>query len=202
MEHYDKLYSSEKNVFGGGKPEEVVIRGANLLPKDAEIIEFGAGQGRNALALAERGFKVKAVEISTVGVESINSIAKEKGLANIETVVGDVRDGVEGEYDMIVTTFMFHHLSRADGLKFVEEIKQHTKPGGLNALTAFTKEGDFYKLKTAEGQFYPNLGELRSLYSDWEVIEYEESNSRAQATTADGKPMFNIKAVILARRIS
>lgn len=197
---YDKIYSESDKAFGGGEPNPFVLEASKLIPPNGEVIEFGAGQGRNALALAEQGFLVKAVELSEVGVNAMNKVAGEKDLANFEAMVGDARDDLEGEYDLIVSTFMLHHLTTEEAEEFIKKIKEHTKEGGLNAIATFTVEGDFSKLPNAGGRFYPSLGEMKERYSDWEIISYMEGKSRARSTKPDGSSMFNIKAEILARK--
>jgi len=199
-EHYDKVYSDEKNAFGGGKPEALVLEASRLIPSDGSVIEFGAGQGRNALALAQAGLSVRAVDISPVGVDSMNQIAKEKSLQSFRAELGDARWPLEGQYDLIVSTFMLHHLKKEEAGEFIKKIKEHTKEGGINAVATFTMEGDFSKLENTTGRFYPASGEMREFYFDWEIISYSEENSRARATHPDGSPMFNIKAEVLARK--
>ncbi|HUY62359.1 MAG TPA: methyltransferase domain-containing protein [Candidatus Paceibacterota bacterium] len=197
-EKYDQRYSESDKVFGGGRPEAFVLEGATLIPKDAKVIEFGAGQGRNALALAQRGFQVSAIDISRVGVEAMNRFAEKESLSNFKAEVGDAREGLTKEYDFVVSTFMLHHLTRQEAEAFIRNIKEHTREGGLNAIAAFTVEGDFSK--TDRVHFYPALGEIKELYSDWEVLSYNEGDGWAKATHPDGTPMFNIKAEILVRK--
>ena len=51
---YDKIYKNNTNYFDAGEPENFILEASEMIPKDAEIIEFGAGQGRNSLFLAEK----------------------------------------------------------------------------------------------------------------------------------------------------
>jgi tellurite methyltransferase len=197
---YNKLYSENGATFGDGKPEPFVIEASKLIPNGGSVIEFGAGQGRNSLALAGIGFQVKAIEISQVGVDGMNRIASELSLLNFEAKVNDARAELEGEYDLVVSTFMLHHLSREDAESFITTIKEHTKSGGINAISTFTEEGDFSTSGNAEGRFFPKLGEMRNLYADWEILKYTEENSKARATHPDGSPLFNIKVEIIARK--
>lgn len=194
---YNEIYSEDKTAFGG-KPEAFVVEASGLIPKDAAVLEFGAGQGRNALVLAQSGLNVKAIEISEVGVDFMNNLAREKGLNNFLAEVGDARNPIEGEYDMIATTFMLHHLTREEAENFIKEIKSHTKQGGVNAISTFTVEGDFSKIDNRH--FYPKLGEMMEFYSDWEIVHYSEEESTARATHQDGTHMLNIKAEIIARK--
>ena len=82
----------------------------------------------------------------------------------------------------------------------IEKIQKHTDPDGLNAITVFTKNGDFYKKNPQTDNFYPDANELKELYSDWEILEYEEVQSKAFQKNLDGSPMFNIAAELLARK--
>ena len=48
------------------------------------ILELGCGQGRDALYFATKGFQIYALDSSKIGIESINSKAKESGLSSIK----------------------------------------------------------------------------------------------------------------------
>lgn len=198
--HYDKIYSETDRAFGGesGEPESMVVKLPEYL-QGGSILELGAGQGRNGLWLARKGFKVEAVDISSVGVERMNQIADAEKL-DLHAIKADSRDELEGLRDAIVSTYMLHHLTREEALQVIEKMKNHTRPLGFNLVTAFTSEGDFFKKDPTTNRFYPNLGELKALYEDWEILEYEESNSRARAKKEDGSPMFNIAAKLLAKK--
>lgn len=198
--HYDQAYKENPAMFGGGKPEPFVLEAAGMIVSNGRVIELGAGQGRNALALAEKGLQVTAVDISKVGVDLMNEKAQELGLSNFRAEIGDSREVIEGEYDLIVSTFMLHHLSRQDAEQLIAKIKEHTKKGGINAIVTFTVEGDFSRSPNSKGRFYPSLGKMRELYEDWEIIKYKEENSEARQTKPDGGSMFNIKAEIIARK--
>ncbi len=199
--HYDQAYKENPAMFGGGKPELFVLKASEMIPVGGTVVELGAGQGRNALALADKGFQVTAVDISKVGVDSMTSKAQDLGLTNLNAEVRDSRDGIPGDFDMVVSTFMFHHFPREDAEKLISTIQEHTNKGGINALVTFTVEGDFARSPNAEGRFYPALGEMRELYKDWEIISYLEEESEAKQVKPDGGSMFNIKAEIIARKI-
>jgi tellurite methyltransferase len=197
---YNELYSKQERVFRGGVPEKIVVDAATLLPQGAQVVEFGAGQGRNAIYLAEQGFNVTAIDLAKVGVETINKLAEEGSLPNLKAEIGDVRDGITDDYDMAVSTFMLHHLTREEALRAIAEIKEHTRAGGLNTLTVFTKEGDFAKLPGSDKYFYPEPDEMRELYSDWEVLTYNEHKGPAHDKNPDGSNMVNTITHLLARK--
>lgn len=198
-DHYDKVYSENKVTFGTGKPDRIVEEILKYRTSGS-VLELGAGEGRNALFLAGKGFEVTALDVSAVGVEKINTQAKSLGLT-LNTEVGDALSYQwPKNFDVIVSTFMMHHLSRADALTLIGQIKENTTAGGLHALSLFTKEGDFFTQNPETPRFYPALGELKEIYNDWEILEYREYQSSAFAKRPDGSPMQNIAASLLARK--
>lgn len=194
--HYDELYSKE--VPFSMTPDSVVRDIPD--PISGIAFELGAGQGRNSFSLAKRGLDVYAEDISPKAVEMINNTAKLEKLS-VQAAVGDMTKIVwERSYDVIVTTFTMHHILRSDAVRVLSEIQEHTKPGGYNAIAQFTQDGDFYRNDPNSIRFYAALGEMRDVYSGWEILSYSEAESRAHQKREDGTNMNNVVARILARK--
>lgn len=51
-------------------------------------------------------------------------------------------------------------------------MKQFTSQGGLNVIADFTQNGPFYK--EGSTSFYAKSNEIKEMYSDWDVLHYEE----------------------------
>jgi|TARA_B100002003_G_C13913551_1_gene444499 tellurite methyltransferase len=199
-EHYDNLYSSEKIVFGSGRPSQLIEQLLDYT-QSGTVLDIGGGEGRNAIFLAEKGFDVTVIDISSEGIKKLNNLAKEKNL-DIETSIRDViEDRIKKNYDIMVSSFMLHHLDKAEALGLIGNMMQHTSPGGFNVIATFTKDGDFFRKKPDTKQFYPDLGQIKEIYKDWEIVTYAEINSRAHATNKDGSPMFNISSQLIAKKI-
>lgn len=196
---YNRIYSENETTFGGGKPEKVVSD-ITKYRSSGSVLDLGAGEGRNSLFLAEQGFDVTAQDISEVGLGKLNKTAKEKGL-NIQTEVKDIRTlSPDHNFDVFVCTYVLHHLSRQDALVLIKKMQEHTNADGLNTITTFTENGDFYRNDPGTTNFYPKEGELKDLYLGWEILEYEEVEGQAFAKKPDGSPMINISAKIVARK--
>lgn len=196
---YDQIYSNEQPAFGGGKPEQIVEKIPELL-SSGNALDIGAGEGRHSLYLGRNGFEVTAIDLSEKGMGKLAAVAKSEGL-KIKTIIGDIESlPSDQEYEVVVSSFMLHHLSREHALSLIEQVKLYTKAGGVNAITAFTKQGDFYRKNPETSNFYPDAGELQSIYADWEVIEYTEEEGHALSKKEDGSPMVNMNASILARK--
>ncbi|PIT92761.1 MAG: hypothetical protein COU08_00735 [Candidatus Harrisonbacteria bacterium CG10_big_fil_rev_8_21_14_0_10_42_17] len=194
-QHYDQLYSKNDSVFGGGKPDKVVQHILQFR-KSGSVIEFGAGQGRNALFLACNGFFVEATDLSPVAVGQIQALVEEDQL-NIETHLLDViKMSLGRDYDVIVSTFILHHLSSESTDQFLQSIMSHTKKDGLNVISTFIKGGDISESKS----FLFDTGALRERYSHWNILDYFEEERGMVARRPDGSPMKNMVASIIAEK--
>lgn len=93
---------------------------------------LAAGEGRNAVFLAQEGFDVLAVDASSKGLAKASALATERGVT-IETEVADLRAydlGVE-QYDL-VTDFYYHQPD------LFPKVMRALKPGGFFILQGFS----------------------------------------------------------------
>ena len=196
---YESFYREKKEGFGGGKPDQVV---SNILKyrTDGSALEIGAGEGRHARFLANEGFEVTAFDRSEAGIESLKEKASASGL-NIKAEVKDATKlELEGNFDVMVNTYMLHHLPREKALELIRKMQDHTNVDGLNAITAFMYEGDI-EPKDPEHRFLPQAGELKEIYKDWEILEYAEQETTMASKKEDGTNMRNSYASLLARKL-
>ena len=89
--------------------------------KDA--VEFGCGEGRNAIYLAKRGIDVLAVDSSEVAIR--NAKDKAEGLENARFICSNfLTVDFEGrKYDLVIDSGMFHHLPPHRRLQYRELLK-------------------------------------------------------------------------------
>ena len=104
------------------------------------VVEWGAGTGRLAAALAEAGFDVTAVEVSEKMLEK-----GRKKSDTVEWVSGDMRSVTLGRrYSLAVCGFNSFLCLRSqdDVLAFLRNAREHLEPGGLLGIevSAFTPE--------------------------------------------------------------
>ena len=96
---YDEYYQ-KKNYFGNPYPGLVDF--FRTYPVKSTIPDLGCGQGRDSLVLARLGYKVTAIDLSSVGIEQLNQVAKEEDL-DIRGQVRDIYDfEISEEYDMVL----------------------------------------------------------------------------------------------------
>ena len=187
--------------FGAERPLDFLVEATSDL-SSGKALDIGAGDGRNSLYLAKRGFEVRAVDLSKNAIHKLSERAVREHLS-IHTVVGDILEiGLEGSYEVIVCSAMLHHLARERALQLIERMQQHTAADGLHVAAVVNKGGDFFKSNPNTGRFYPEVGEMFELYRRWVFIKYEERKFTAMQKWPDGSDMINVAAQFIVRKPS
>jgi HAD superfamily hydrolase (TIGR01509 family) len=121
--------------YEGVSFEEVHRRVLPLLPPTpAEALDLGAGTGRDAAALAARGYRVTAVE----PVAELRELGQRRHAdAGIAWVAGSLPllAGVSGPFDLIMGTAVWMHLSPVERTRAFERVLELLAPGGTLLLT-------------------------------------------------------------------
>lgn len=104
-----------------------------------KALDVCCGAGTNGIYLAESGFEVVGIDISSEAVE----ISKRRaGEANVE-IDFRVQDFLalpfdDGEFDFVLDSGCFHHVPVEDRRTFIEGINRVLKKGGRYFLLCFS----------------------------------------------------------------
>src|SRR3972149_10065344 len=85
--HWEEAYSEEHDFFGE-EPSFSAHKGLEIFKREhkSNILELGAGQGRDTLFFAKNGFHVQALDYSENAIEAISQKAQRLGLSQDITV--------------------------------------------------------------------------------------------------------------------
>lgn len=127
---------SEPGYAYGSRPNDFLVDVAGRIPV-GPVLCLAEGEGRNAVHLAGLGHAVTAVDISRVGLEKAEALARERGLA-IETVLADLADYAirRGAWAGIVSIWV--HLDPALRARVHRACVEGLAPGGALVLEAYT----------------------------------------------------------------
>lgn len=156
-----------------GPPSDEFMKIIASFPASTYVLDVGCGEGRNALLMAEKGFEVRAFDISEPAIDKLQRRAKEKNLT-VEAWVGRLEDfAFDRDYGLVLTCGVLHFVERDPGDRFLESARAHTVPNGVHAHSVFT---DAIEPPQDLAPFIKRLfrdGALRELYADWEIEFFE-----------------------------
>ena len=171
-QHWEASFLSKPEMFGL-EPSVAAIKALKTFQEKniKNIVELGAGLGRDTVFFANNFIHVEALDYSKTSIESITSKSKKLKLDNyIKTKIFDVRKKLPFEDNSIDGCFshMLYcmALSNLDLENLNNEICRVLKPGGINIYTVrHTDDGD-YKNGTHIGEdLYENDGFIVHFFS-------------------------------------
>jgi tellurite methyltransferase len=164
-------------------PNPLRVETAGKIPP-GKALDVACGAGRNALWLAEHGWKVTAVDGAPNGIEILRRRASERGLI-VDTRIADLEKGEyrieESSWDLIAMCFYLQ-------TSLFERAKRGVRPGGIVlAIVHIAEPGH----EPTEHQLRP--GELEKYFTGWEILHRHEGKPNDQAHK-------RISAELVARR--
>ncbi len=122
----------------GTAPNDFVRAQAHRFPEGGAVLELGAGEGRNAVFLAEQGFDVTALDYAEEGLRKLEVLAAARGVS-VETVRADVTRWTPARtWDGVVATFL--HLGPEERPRLYRHVQRALRPGGVFVAEWFRPE--------------------------------------------------------------
>jgi ubiquinone/menaquinone biosynthesis C-methylase UbiE len=127
----DQWHTHVTSAAGFEKVLEALMSTAEPRPEDVAV-DLGAGTGFVTMALAPKVTSVLAVDISAAMTESLAKNAAEGGLVNVTTEVADLTTFQlpEGSVDLVVSSYVLHHLLDPGKKALVQQAVRWLRPGG------------------------------------------------------------------------
>jgi SAM-dependent methyltransferase len=164
MEKWNKRY---RQGGGPGAASPLVVRFAGIA-RPGIALDIAAGQGKNALFLARRGFRVDAVDISET---ALTHLAHSPGIHPICADL-DRFDIPRERYDLIVN---MRFLSR----RLLPQTLEGLKPGGVLIFEALLDIGDS-RGATPHPEYRLRKNELLTAFEQLRIVHYGETVARQE----------------------
>ncbi|HEX2303590.1 MAG TPA: class I SAM-dependent methyltransferase [Gaiella sp.] len=194
-EDWNERYSRKELVWTA-EPNRLFAAEVDGL-EPGRALDLACGEGRNAVWLAERGWRVTAVDFSDVALAKAERLASTRDV-DVEWILADVLDHHPGRraYDLVAVLYL--QLPRDELARAVRRAAEAVAPGGTLIVLghdATNLEDGYGGPKDAAVLFTPEdvVTEIGDL-----VVERAEKVRRTVAL-ADGEAVA-IDALVLARR--
>ena len=164
---WDAKYAGDPYTLGT-EPVPFLVEHLDALPAGRALV-LAAGEGRNAVYLAQQGFTVDGVDISPVGLAKAARLAAERGV-QIRTITANLEtwDPGTARYDVVTN---FYYLQR----DLTQRIIRALKPGGVVVYQTFTVEQlELPGAHVKRRDYLLERGELSRRFASLEVLHYGE----------------------------
>lgn len=172
---WDKVYLSPDGKVPVNPSTLVLEATANLKPGVA--LDVGMGNGRNAIYLARKGWKVTGVDISQAAVKQAQAEAA-KLKVEFDARSGDIERMEIGhnKYDLIICMYV-HMVPIRNAKKFIDALR----PGGLLIVEGHHADAQAMGLRPVSGgpPGYLNNQLLRA-FERLRIVRYEDRTSQAE----------------------
>lgn len=118
-----------------GRLDKIYDHLTSLLKKGQKVLDLGCGTGALTLRAAQKGAKVKGIDINPQMLEIAKKRAKKLSVnQNIELYemgVAELEREKSESYDIVMSGLCFSELSEDELLYTLKEVKRILKPGGF-----------------------------------------------------------------------
>lgn len=166
-------------------PSPVLRRYVDSFPP-GRALDIATGTGRNAVFLAERGYRVDGIDRSREGLRIARDNAAERGVAsNTRWVQTDVREHAfpADTYDVITISF-FHSLDR------LTDIKDALATEGVLFYQGHLRSSEPVEVGPSTDRYRFGANELLRACLDLTILYYEESTEMR-----DGRRAANVTLI-------
>ena len=160
------------------------------------VLDLGAGFGRHSVFLSYKGFTATAVEKEEARLTRLK-VNAEKLRVDITTICSSIQSFEPKEkYDVVINTMVLHYLSKNEVPEIIKKMQQCTNSNGLNVISVYTD-------KNPKGlrDYLFQQKELSNFYTDWKILQYDESLGSTLENPKDGGPPRRWSAKIIAQNI-
>jgi SAM-dependent methyltransferase len=139
--HWQATFRANPQMYGTA-PSESGAYAIDLFTREQvhDVVELGAGQGRDTLGFLRAGMRVTALDYTTEGLAELRAAAAALGEDDrLTTLAHDVRQPLplnDSSVDGCYSHMLFNMaLSTAELLRLSDEVRRVLRPGGLHVYT-------------------------------------------------------------------
>lgn len=192
---WNKRFSGSAFIYGT-EPNAFLVTQAALVPPHADVVELGAGEGRNAVWLAQQGHRVTVVDYATEGLAKATRLARERGVT-LDPIEADVTAWQpDRTWDAVVATYL--HLPPPDRPTLYRLVQRILKPGGVFIAEWFRPEqitGGYKSGGPPSAEYMVTAEELAAHFSSDGILVLEEVETELQEGTHHRGPAAVVRIV-------
>ncbi|MEH0861875.1 MULTISPECIES: class I SAM-dependent methyltransferase [Halobacteriovorax] len=164
---WDKKFANHDYIYGKS-PAQFLAKNYQFIPRGSTVLDIGMGEGRNAVFLATKGYKVTGVDISSVAIEKSLKLARQAGV-RIKTIHKSV-DHLKIADNSLDAIICFYFVDR----EISEKLKKWLKPGGVIIYEGYTVAHKKKFNDDSIDSYFLKSAELLNMFNDFKILKFEE----------------------------
>jgi len=155
---------------------------ANTIIGSNSVVDFGCGNGRNLIYLAETfGMKGIGFDISQAAIKIANQVSTQYDLRyEARSIAGDFPTIPDGSQALALDMMSSHFLSKIERVKLRDEIWRVLEPGGYLFMKTHLGDGDLHTrrlladapAKEPQTYIHPVIGVPEYVYFEKDLLEF------------------------------
>lgn len=156
---------------------------ATLPHLSGRVLDFGCGLGNLALAAAERGCSVRALDASPAAIDFLRGRAAAAKLP-VVAIEADLRDyRIDGDFDCVVSIGLLMFFDCATSLRTVSMLQERVRPGGIAAINTLIEGTTYFDIFQPGSYCLLPRDELRQRFAGWNILHAEFRDFEAPGQT-------------------
>ena len=143
------------------------------------VLDYGCGLGNLAIAAAQRGCSVLALDASPTAIARLRQVAAAGSLA-IEAREADLRnDRIDGEFDAVVSIGLLMFFDCATALAQLRQLQSHLSPGGVAVINVLVQGTTYLDMFDPAGHCLLTRDEVLERFAGWGIVRCDEQEFSA-----------------------
>lgn len=130
--NFTSHYAAGNIPWNSAKPAPELVDALDRgVLKGSTILDIGCGTGSDAIELARRGYRVTAIDLVPLAIQTARAKALAAGqLGRIDHRIADILEtDVGGPFDLLYDRGVYHFMRRKHLPEFLAVLKRITRPG-------------------------------------------------------------------------
>jgi len=137
------------------------------------VLEFGCGLGNLAVAAAERGCSVVALDASHAAIEHLRQVASDKALP-IEAYEAELRDyELREDFDAVVSIGLLMFFDCPAAFRQLSSLQSHVRRNGIAVVNVLVEGTTYLDMFDSRGHCLFAREEMRRRFAGWSMLHYE-----------------------------
>ena len=137
------------------------------------VLDFGCGMGNLAIAAAQRGCSVVALDASRSAIGHLRQRAAAEALP-VEAIEADLRDHeIQEDFDCVVSIGLLMFFDCASALRVLSMLQARVRPGGIAVINVLVEGTTYLDMFQPDHYCLLPRTELERRFAGWNIIHSE-----------------------------